>query len=97
MLPKILFAQDFRNIITAGRTYYTDSINNPDYLAGIKTDSVLSLGNGDTIFLANNTIRPYPHFDTAGGILGRKIYKQNDGWFYFFNLFWVKFLAACGE
>ena len=89
LLPKILFAQDFGNIITAGRTYYTDSINNPGYLAGIKIDSIFFLGNDDTIFLANNTIRPYlhhPNYDTAGGILGRKIYKQNDGWFYFFNI-----------
>jgi hypothetical protein len=91
LLPALLSAQnDYRQIITTGRTYYTDSITYPGYLAGIRIDSVYPQGNGDTVFLANNTIRPYPpnsnSFDTAGGILGRKVWKLHDGWFRFVNV-----------
>jgi hypothetical protein len=84
LLPGFLFSQDFRNIITAGQTFYTDSTGNPGYLAGVQTDSILSQGNGDTIFLAANTIRSFPGTplpDILGGILGRRFYKHHDGWF----------------
>ena len=89
LFPQFIFAQNFSNIITPGCTYYQDSIHSFGYLEGIKSDSIFPQGNGDTIFLENNTIRNNPsqtYIDTVGGILGRKIYKKHDGWYYFFNL-----------
>lgn len=87
-LPLVNFAQDFRQIVTGGKTYYTDSVSSPGYLTGVAVDSVYPQGNADTIFLVNNTARKIhnqPQYDVTGGILGRKIIKKSNGWFYFFN------------
>jgi hypothetical protein len=84
--PVLLAAQDYRNIITPGITYYVDSVSY--LLKPVRIDSIQLPGNGDTVFYAFNTIRPIAgsdSADTVGGVLGRKIVKKTDGWFWFFN------------
>ncbi len=83
-----LTAQDYQNIVTNGLAFYSDSTNATVFLSGIKIESKSSMGSGDTLFLAANTIRPHTSgtlLDTVGGILGRIIIKRNNGWFSFVN------------
>jgi len=82
----ILVAQNYQNICTPGITFYRSPDN--DFMA-FRSDSVLPVGGGDTLFLSYRAIRT--HADTgcldttSGSILGRKIYKIQTGWFYLFN------------
>jgi hypothetical protein len=89
LIHMVLRSQDYRNIITSGTAFYSGTTNQAGFLSGVSSDSLLSQGNGDTLFLAVNTIRPMtpagPLLDTVGGILGRKIFKLHTGWFWFFN------------
>jgi hypothetical protein len=52
-------------------------------------DSANLVGSNDTLFISYRTIRPFfinNCYDTTNGsILGRRIYKKQDGTFYFFN------------
>ena len=63
-------------------------------------DTAFSAGNGDTVFLAANTIRPVTYtpgpLDTTGGILGRRILKMHDGWFRFFSATGDTISLNCG-
>lgn len=85
LITNLASSQNYRNICTQGVTFYK---NNNSALKGFRLDSVLLQGNNDTIFLSYRSI-----IDTGGtcadttngSILGRKIYKKNNGWFYFFN------------
>ena len=80
------YCQEYRNIVTSGLTFYSDSTTPSIYLSGIGIDSVIPQGTGDTIYLLSNTIRPYDGsslLDTTGGILGRTVIKQNNGSFWF--------------
>ena len=82
----MLVAQNYQNICTPGITFY---INSAGKIMAFRQDSIWSPGNNDTIFISYRTIRPFfinGCYDTTNGsILGRRIYKKQDGTFYFFN------------
>jgi len=79
-------AQDYQNICMPGITFYKSAAGS--YQA-FRRDSILLPGNNDTIFFSYPTILNasiYICGDTSNGsLLGRKIYKKSNGWFYFFN------------
>jgi hypothetical protein len=80
-------AQDYRNICSAGTTLYMNADSN---MKAFRLDAYAILGPGDTIFYSYPVIGQILNisgcFDTAmGSVLGRKIYKKSDGWFWFFN------------
>jgi hypothetical protein len=88
LIHPVLSAQDYRNIINDGSAFYSCTLNSPGFLSGIKASSKNSPGNGDTLFIAVNSIREHSGntlLDTIGGIIGRKIFKINNGWFHFIN------------
>ena len=77
-------AQEWQNICSPGVTLY----ENPSGLIGaFRFDSVLSIGNGDSIFYSYPAIRyktPCP--DTIhGSVMGQRVYRTAGGVFYFFN------------
>ena len=81
----ILVAQNYQNICSPGTTYYNDNSGN---LKAFRRDSVVLMGNNDTMFISYNAIRDTGGTcrDTSNGsILGRKILKKHNGWFCFFN------------
>ena len=70
----------------AGTTFY----RSPDtYIKAFRLDSLYPLGNNDTLFISYRTIRDNQNGScldtTSGSVLGRKILKRHDGWFFFFN------------
>ena len=89
--PFFLPAQNYQNICTPGITFFRDTLLN---IKAFRLDSISLSGNNDTIFLSYRAIRDtiadvFPNFHCAdttnGSILGMKIFKKHDGWFYFFN------------
>ena len=82
----ILVAQNYQNICTPGITFYRSPDN---YFMAFRSDSVLPVGVGDTLFFSYRAIRTLSDTGcldtTSGSILGRKIYKTQTGWFYLFN------------
>ena len=80
-------SQNYKQICTPGVTFFHDAGHN---LMAFKTDSLRSLGNGDTIFYSYPAIRGdgtyFSCYDTAhGSILGDKVIGYHDGRFVFFN------------
>lgn len=77
-------AQEWQNICSPGVTLY----ENPSGLIGaFRFDSVLSIGNGDSIFYSYPAIRyktPCPD-TTHGSVMGQMVYRTAGGFFYFFN------------
>ena len=79
------YSQNFKNICTQGVTFYKDNQSN---LKAFRLDSIFLPGGSDTIFFSYRSI-----IDTGGtcadttngSILGLKIFKKHNGWFYFFN------------
>jgi hypothetical protein len=81
----ILGAQNYQNICSPGTTFFKDNSGN---LKAFRRDSVVLMGNNDTLFISYNAIRDTTGVcrDTnSGSILGRKILKKQNGWFCFFN------------
>jgi hypothetical protein len=82
----LLIGQNYQNICTPGITLYK---NSSGYIKAFEEDSLYFPDVGDTLFISYRTIRPYRinncYDTTNGSILGRRIYKKNDGTFYFFN------------
>lgn len=82
------FGQNWQNICSPGTTFYKDLNAN---LKAFRRDSFGLAGNNDTIFFSYLTIRDSLNmsgicYDTSNGsVLGNKVYKKHDGWFYFFN------------
>ena len=86
--PVLLRAQPYGNIITRGTAFYTGGNYEPGMLSGLRADTAQSLGNGDTLFFSNNTIRRYyqvSQYDFSGSLCGRKILKHPNGDFHFIN------------
>ncbi len=89
-LPFFVQSQNYQNICSPGITFFQDSLTE---LKAFRLDSIHLQGNGDTIFQSYRAIRDtfdgYMSFDcsdtTNGSVLGMKIFKKHDGWFYFFN------------
>jgi hypothetical protein len=90
-IPFFLPAQNYQNICTPGTTFFKNSSGS---ILAFRRDSVLPTSSHDTVFISYRTRRDtianvWPNYycvdTTNGGILGRKIYKKHDGWFYFFN------------
>ncbi len=79
-------AQNFQNICTTGTTLYKSASSE---IKAFRLDSLYPMGNSDTLFISYRTIRPdssWTCLDTTNGsILGRKILKKQNGWFFFFN------------
>jgi hypothetical protein len=85
LLTNLASGQNYRNICTQGVTFYK---NSQSALKGFRLDSVLLPGGNDSVFLSYRSIIDTGGtcMDTTNGsILGLKIYKKNNGWFYFFN------------
>ncbi len=83
-----LSSQNFQNICSPGTTLY----EGPDrYFKAFRQDSVLAVGNSDTLFYSYRAIRDSSGSNficrdtTNGDALGRKVIKTHDGWFSFFN------------
>lgn len=78
--------QDYQNICSEGTTLFKSPAS---FLKAFRRDSLYLSGSNDTTFLSYRTILPIPNsycYDTNGGsILGRKIIKNYNGWFNFFN------------
>ncbi len=85
--PFALSAQNWQNICSPGVTLYQ---NSGGEIQAFRLDSIQVPGNGDTIFYSYHTIREtQPCADTShGSVLGFKVYKTSNGWFYFFNKSW---------
>jgi len=95
----ILNAQNYQNICTSGITFYKNNSGyikafslDSAYKANsgkLIHDTLGQMGTDDTIFISYRTIQPFlinNCFDTTNGsILGRRVYKKQDGTFYFFN------------
>ena len=81
-----MFSQNYQDICTNGLTFYKDNANN---IKAFRLDSMYLLGSNDTLFFSYRTIidtNIYQCYDTTNGsVLGWKIYKKHDGWFFFFN------------
>jgi hypothetical protein len=82
----ITFSQNYENVCTNGLTFYKDNAGN---IKAFRLDSIYLPGNNDTVFFSYRTIwdwASYFCYDTTNGsMLGLKVYKKLDGWFYFFN------------
>jgi hypothetical protein len=85
----LLIAQDYQNICSQGTTFYKGPGN--DFMA-FRRDSLISLGNNDTLIISYRAIRDTSSINnnncadtTNGSVLGRKIIKNHAGWFCFFN------------
>jgi hypothetical protein len=81
-----VLSQNYQNICSPGNTFFKDPDGN---LQAFRLDSLALPGNNDTVFLSYYAIH-----DTTGGycldvsngsVLGRRVYKDHTGWFYFFN------------
>ena len=85
-LPLTVHSQDFQNICSPETTYYHSPAF---YLKAFRMDSAIVSGINDTTFYSYRTILDVDTsycMDTIGGsILGRKVFKRHDGWFFFFN------------
>jgi hypothetical protein len=84
LLSELLYGQNFQNICSPGVTFFQDRNQT---LKAFRLDSVLP-GNNDTIFFSYHSIVDTGGVcsdTTQGSILGRKICKKNNGWFYFYN------------
>jgi hypothetical protein len=84
--------QDWQGICSPGTTFYKWIQNEwtDIFLFSFRTDTVHPIGNSDTLFISYTTIRDssiyYTCKDTTGGdALGRKVIRQHDGWYFFFN------------
>jgi len=80
-------AQGYQNICSPGVTYYK---NRSGYFGAFRKDSIHNPHVGDTIFISYTALRdPANSWDCVdisnGSVLGRKIYKKHDGWFFFYN------------
>jgi hypothetical protein len=86
LIADILFSQNYGNICTNGLTFYKDSAGN---IKAFRLDSTFLPGNNDSIFFSYRTIwdeiSSYCYDTTNGSVLGLKVYKKHDGWFFFFN------------
>jgi hypothetical protein len=82
------FGQDYQNICSPGITLYRNPSNS---FGAFRQDSVIPAGSNDTIYISYRAIRSGSNpncFDTTGGsVLGRKVYRKGNGWFWFFNRF----------
>ena len=83
-----LAAQNYQNICSPGVTYYKNRQGN---FGAFRKDSIHNPFVGDTMFISYTALRdPLNTGDCAdisnGSVLGRKVFKKNDGWFYFFNM-----------
>ncbi len=90
LLPIYAWSQTYQNICSPGITYFLQ--NNNGVLKAFRSDSIILPGNNDSIFIAFPEVRNsinYPGglcLDTLGGtVLGKKVYRRHDGWFFFFN------------
>ncbi|MCX6249579.1 MAG: T9SS type A sorting domain-containing protein [Bacteroidetes bacterium] len=82
-----LQSQNYENICSLGTTYYHDYLQN---LKAFRKDSVNIPVSGDTIFTSYRAIHDTSNGlacddTTNGSVLGRKVYKKSNGWFFFFN------------
>ena len=81
-LSSFLNAQNYENICTPGITFYKNISGN---IMVFEQDSANLVGSNDTLFISYRTIRPFfinNCYDTTNGsILGRRIYKKQDGTF----------------
>lgn len=87
LFPGLLFCQNYQDICSPGITFFEA----PDgYLGAFRQDSAYSTGNSDSIFLSYHAIRDSVYYSckdtTNGSILGIKVFKRHDGWFFFFNM-----------
>jgi hypothetical protein len=86
LIPVFGQAQDWQNICSPGITYFLNSCN---AVLAFRQDSVILKPNSDTLFISYNAFRDTSEMDcidtTNGAVLGRNVYKSNNGWFYFFN------------
>jgi len=82
----MLFAQNYRNICSPGITFFKNSSGN---IKAFRQDSVYPEGNSDTLFISYRAIRDFRinncYDTTNGSILGRRIFKNHNGTFTFFN------------
>ena len=83
-----LAAQNYQNICSPGVTYYKNRQGN---FGAFRKDSIHNPYVGDTMFISYTALRdPLNTGDCAdisnGSVLGRKVFKKHDGWFYFFNV-----------
>jgi len=87
LVPFLLPAQHYKNICTQGLTFY--KVYNANNLKAYRIDSIGIPVAGDTLFksfrIMIDTNYTMCGDTTKGSILGRKVYKKNNGWFYFFN------------
>jgi hypothetical protein len=87
LIPLIGDGQNYQDICTPGITFFKA----PDgYLKAFRQDSVYPVAGNDTVFLSYRAIRDtsgwYSCRDTTyGSLLGLKVYKKNNGTFFFFN------------
>jgi len=86
VLPVLLHGQDFQNICSPLITFYKSPAS---ALKAFRRDSVALSGINDSTFYSYRTIRTRTGMvckDTVGGsVMGRKVFKSHDGWFWFFN------------
>ncbi|HPS51891.1 MAG TPA: hypothetical protein PK892_14395, partial [Bacteroidales bacterium] len=87
LCPVALFAQDYQQICRPGITFFAGTDH---YLKAFRRDSIIPVGNNDTIFVSypviHDTASVYDCRDTtAGSALGKRILKEQNGWFRFFN------------
>ena len=82
-----LAAQNYQNICSSGVTYYKDRNG---YFGAFRKDSIHNPFVGDTMFISYTALRDPSSGICSdisnGGLLGRKVFKKHDGWFYFFNV-----------
>jgi len=86
LLANSIFAQDYQNICPPDISLYRNPSNG---LLAFRIDSVQPNGTSDTVYISYRAIRFISDTGcldtTSGSVLGRKIYKTQAGWFYFFN------------
>ena len=84
-LPLGLFSQNWRNICSAGKTFYVDTAFS---MAAFRLDSVQVQSNGDTIYYSYLTLRGANAVcldSLYGSVLGNKVIGKAGGLFCFFN------------
>jgi len=87
LLPPGISAQSYQNICSPGVTYYK---NRSGYFGAFREDTIHNPHIGDTIFISYTALRDPANSNDCvdisnGSVLGRKIYKKHDGWFFFYN------------
>lgn len=87
IIPGLLAAQNYTNICSEGLTLYKKYNNTT--LKGFKAVAIQIPVSGDTVFFTFPVIRDSASVEckdtTKGSVLGRKIYRKSNGYFYFFN------------